>query len=532
MIQDFRTAFAKTISVLLCALAALAGAQPAVSDSPSSASALPPRFSSGNASLDRAFRIAVGDVVTNTVPYKAGLMEEEQHVLMAGLDYGRPWTRDAAINTWNGAGLMFPEVTRNTLLSVLERRDGAVYIGGQYWDCIVWAVGAWSQYLFTGDEAFLATALDAVTNTLAHLEATEFDAELGLFRGAASSSDGVGGYPAVYAEPGGFSGISDWPAHNPERRHPVGFGVPMHALSTNGLYYQAYNLAQRMAAELGRPVDPHWEAQAQTLKKAINDRFWRADAGLYRYLVDPFGDCDYSECLGQAYAVLFGIADEAKAQLVLENQHMAPAGVPGLWPAFERFRIPGRTREDGGFGRHSGCIWPPFEAIWATTAKQNGRADRFMQVLEKTAEFACRDNQFVEIYHPVSGLPYGGLQEGRGNPESREGYDEPAGAFLIGKWRATVRQTWSATGYLRMVYYGLMGMAFDTDGITFSPVLPSGVTAMQLTHLRYRDTTLHISVQGTGARIAQFTINGQPSPKPFLPSDGTGAMEIAIELAE
>ncbi len=137
-----------------------------------------------------------------------------------------------AINTWNGACLMFPDVTRHTLLSVLNRNKGEVTIGGQYWDSIVWTIGAWSQYLFTGDKEFLATALDAVTNTLVQLEETEFDPDLNLFRGAASSSDGVAGYPDVYAEPGGFSGISDWPRRNPDRRHPVGFGVPMHALST------------------------------------------------------------------------------------------------------------------------------------------------------------------------------------------------------------------------------------------------------------------------------------------------------------
>jgi len=56
-------------------------------------------------------------------------------------------TRDASINAWNGASLILPDVARNTLLSVLDRTDGGVRIGGQYWDCIVWTTGAWHHYL-------------------------------------------------------------------------------------------------------------------------------------------------------------------------------------------------------------------------------------------------------------------------------------------------------------------------------------------------------------------------------------------------
>jgi glycogen debranching enzyme len=492
-----------------------------------------PQFISGKASLDRAFRIAIGDLVTNIAPYQAGLLDGKRHVILAGLDYGTPWTRDAALNTWNGVGLLYPDVTRDTLLSVLERRDGKVYIGDQYWDCIVWAVGAWTQYLYTGDKAFLLTAHDAVKNSLAYLEETEFDPGLGLFRGAASSSDGVAGYPALYAEPGGFSGISEWPQKNPERRHPAGFGLPMHALSTNCLYYRAYVLIQSMAMELGLAVDPHWEAQANVLKQSVNERFWRSDAGLYRYLVDPFGGSDYVECLGQAYAILFGLSDESQTRRILVNQYIAPAGVPVLWPTFERYRIPDfRNAGQSGFGRHSGCIWPPFEAIWATTAKQHGRSDLFLRILEKTAEYACRDNQFVEMYHPISGLPYGGLQEGRQDARAGDIYGVVDGAYLIREWTAKARQSWSASGYIRQIIHGLIGMEFGTEGIAFSPVLPEGSTDVHLTHLPYRNMMLHIHVTGRGTRAARFSVNDHPISQPFLPAGGQGDTDILIELAE
>src|SRR4029450_475655 len=101
-------------------------------------------------SVNRAFRIALGDLYGNITPFHDGLLEQAKPAVLAGLDYDTPWTRDAAINTWNGMGLLCPDVTRNTLLSVLERADGKVRIGGQYWDAIIWVTGAWAQYTYTG----------------------------------------------------------------------------------------------------------------------------------------------------------------------------------------------------------------------------------------------------------------------------------------------------------------------------------------------------------------------------------------------
>ena len=82
------------------------------------------------------------------------------------------------------------------------------------------------------------------------------------------------------------------------------------------------------------------------------------------------------------------------------------------------------------------------------------------------AAHAVRDMQFAEIYHPLTGEIYGGLQE-------REGQG-------IGLWGAASRQTWSATAYIRMVFIGLAGMRFDSDGVRFQPVMPKGVGKVHL----------------------------------------------------
>ena len=56
--------------------------------------------------LERVFALAIADMRRNIRPYRAGLLERNEPVLLAGESYDTPWTRDAAINTWNGLGLL------------------------------------------------------------------------------------------------------------------------------------------------------------------------------------------------------------------------------------------------------------------------------------------------------------------------------------------------------------------------------------------------------------------------------------------
>ena len=105
----------------------------------------PPFFVSDNKQLNEAFRIAVGDIAGNIVPYKGGVLKAEKPCLMAGLDYEQPWTRDTAINIACALALTDGEVSKNTLLSVLEEKNGKTVVAGSYgqtWDNVIWTLGA------------------------------------------------------------------------------------------------------------------------------------------------------------------------------------------------------------------------------------------------------------------------------------------------------------------------------------------------------------------------------------------------------
>jgi hypothetical protein len=462
--------------------------------------------------LDSAFRIALGDIFGNIHPYRDGLLREEAPTLLAGLGYDTPWTRDAAINTWNFGGLLHPEACRNALLSVLEEHDGQPRIGGQYWDSIIWVIGAWWLYLFTGDREFLALAHQAAENTLETLEKSEFSASLNLFRGPACYGDGVAAYPDVYARVD-WSGIDAVPRAHPELCVGTGNGIPMHALSTNCLYFQAYILLDRISRELGLPARPDCLEKAAALKAAINRHFWKEEAGSYRYLVDPFGGCEHQEGLGSSFAILFGIANADQARRIFTSQHICRAGIPCVWPSFERYTSLG----EGSYGRHSGTVWPQIQAFWADAAALHREEALFSYEFHELMRHAVRDSHFAEIYHPDDGRVYGGLQETRANK--------------ITPWESARRQTWCATGFVRMVLSGIAGMRLEPAGIRFAPMMIQGMERLELNYLRYRAMEVNIRIEGTGSRIVEFAVNGEPRGDSFLGANASGRQDISITVA-
>lgn len=467
-----------------------------------------PSFVTDNKDINCAYRLAVATVCANILPFKDGLLKEEKEVIIAGLGYNTPWTRDAAINTWNAGGIMYPDIAENTLLAVLKSGENGVMIDGEYWDSIIWTVGAWYQYLYSGSKEFLKTAYTATVNTLEFFEKTEFSEDLGLFRGPACYGDGVAAYPDIYAAHG-HSGIIKFAEFNKELCKKTGVGIPMHCLSTNCLYYIAYVIADKMAAELG--LKKQYKNRAQSLKDAINEHFWSEEKGNYIYIVDDFGGCDSQEGMGVSFALLFGIADSEQAKKVIKNQHITRYGIPCVYPTFARYFTPDRK----SFGRHSGTVWPHIEGFWASAVSKHRNTAAFDREFANETDNALRYMQFAELYHPETGEMYGGKQEwlDRG----------------IKDWHSESFQTWSATAYLRNCLMDIVGMNFTEKGIGFNPVGTTLARSAELKGLKYRETTANIKISGNGSNIKSFKLNGNET-EPFLSCNATGRQIVEILL--
>jgi hypothetical protein len=125
------------------------------------------------------------------------------------------------------------------------------------------------------------------------------------------------------------------------------------------------------------------------------------------------------------------------------------------------------------------------------------------------------DGSFYELYNSVTGARDGGWQV-RGTP-------------TLAQWVSQPNQTWSATGYLRMIYDGLFGLTFAPNGVSLAPTLPSGWGPVSLKGLHYRDMTLDIELTGGGNQIRSSSVDGVPGP-PTLPANGHGAHTIRIDM--
>ena len=433
-------------------------------------------FSCNSKTLTKAYEIAVKDAEGNVKEYRDGALKEKARCIMAGEDYDTPWTRDTAINVMNAFALLDPAIAKNTLLSVIERRGGGYIIGGQYWDCIIWAIGAYAYIVATGDNSFIPVAYSAVKNSLAKFEREEYDPTDGLFRGPAVYGDGIAAYPDQYARTGS-SGIESWSTfpENRERLAKDGFGIPMKALSTNCVYYRAYEVLAFLCERRGK--DPSAAlSKAEALKKAINRAFWNEKKGTYDYLAY---ECDRQEALGISFALLFGVADERQKASVLKNAGTSAHGITCVEPTFKRYS------SLGSFGRHSGTVWPHAQGFWALAAYRCGDRKAFEKELFLLAEKAVRDGQFYEIYHPVTGAVYGGLQGYGGKNDIRE-------------WRSCAHQTWSATAYLSLIYFVLLGAQIDEGKVTFKPYLPAGVDEAKITGMKIGKTTFNVKIVRKG----------------------------------
>jgi hypothetical protein len=120
-----------------------------------------PSLKTDNPLINEAFRIAVGDFTGNIQPWSCDTQKKPKNCILAGLDYDKPWTRDASLNSWFAGNLFTPEIALNTLKAVLVEDEYGLRIGGQYWDAIVWVTAAWEFYIVNNDKRILPDFFEA-----------------------------------------------------------------------------------------------------------------------------------------------------------------------------------------------------------------------------------------------------------------------------------------------------------------------------------------------------------------------------------
>lgn len=464
-----------------------------------------PRLYSENENLVKTYQLALKNLLEiNTVDCpseiynKTGLLDEELGLMIrAGGSYDTPWTRDAAVNTMNAACFLEPKVAKNTLWAVCERTEEGLcfQMDNQSWDKIVWTLGAWKYYLATGDVEFLTDAYETVKNSMKYLEKHQFNSTYGLFTGGSFFNDGITGYPASLHEEGNMSSfVGD---------HPATYHIM--TLSTNCLYYQAYLIFAKMDAVLQDGKNKAvYEQKAADLKQAINDCLWNEERGSYDYLLYPDGSKDHSqEGCGISFAILSGVCNREQAQKILKNCYRSRNGILSIWPPFEGISSVEKP------ARHNNLVWPVVNGFFVSAAANLGCVSIVKDEVEALCRLALNSDGFYEIYNGDTGEVDGGWQSQK-------------------YWKSVFDQTWSATGFIRSIVFGVFGITLDESGISFSPCLPESFEPLRLDGVRFRDILLDVTLRGKGSHIASMTINGEAKEKILFSESGNYRVEIIM----
>jgi hypothetical protein len=421
--------------------------------------ALLPVVRSGNLAFDALFALAGHEMTLDSVKeirdgnYNGGAAIPCD-CFETGEKWHYVWTRDLSYAADLGLAMLDPQRVRNSLAfklsgwrsglarapQVAGTPDGLQVVqdtgSGGSWpvstDRITWAFAAEEvlRTLPAGERAaFAPRALQALSNTIENDRVAAFDRTTGLYTGEES--------------------FLDWRDQTYAKWIPDDLAsmASASALSTNVGHYKALTVAAMLAREQGdKARATRYDGWARDLKRAINTRLWLSDAGMYSSLTAAHFDgapLHKFDWLGQALAIVTGIADEARTKKILASYPHGPMGAPVIWPQQQDMPV-----------YHNRAMWPFVTAYGLRAAIQWRNvavADAAYDTLMRGAALNLSNMENLEW---LSGQPLL-LDEAHPN--------------LIGPVINSKRQLWSVGAYLGMVIRDVFGVSTTRDGIEVKP---------------------------------------------------------------
>lgn len=422
------------------------------------------------------------------------------------------WTRDLSYAADLGLALLDPARVRNSLdfkLSGYRKGvarapqvpgtpDGLQLVqdtgSGGSWpvstDRVTWAFAAEEtlRHLPPGERAaFAARALAALGNTIEIDRVAAFDPRDGLYMGEQSFLDWRDQTYAAW--------ITDDLASMASAK----------AVSTNVAHYKALTFTAQLARQAGdAPRAARYESWAGALKTAINARLWLPEAGMYSSLTAGHLDgapMHRFDWLGQALAILTGVADAGRARSTLARYPHGPMGAPVSWP-----------QQPGMPVYHNRAMWPFVTGYGLRAAALAGNAAVADAAYDTLMRGAALNMSNMENLEWLSGQP---LLLDEANPT------------LSGPVINSRRQLWSVGAYLGMVIENVFGVTALDEGVALRPFVTTrlrretlaGTGQATLHRLRLRDQRVDVRLLLPPASTAQghhpverVLLNGAPAP--------------------
>ena len=411
---------------------------------------------------------------------------EPDGTLRTGLEWGGVWTRDVSYSIIHSMSYIQTEAAKTSLMCKVNSKGEIVQDTGTggAWPCStdreIWVGAAWEIYKVTGDMEWLKTVYPIAKKSLEVDMRTVFESETDLVRGESSFIDWREQSYPTWMEPADIYDTK--------------------CLGTNMVFYIALTSAAEMGRILGDvETAQYFEEMAERIKKGINEHLWMDEEGYYaQYLGGRADDLLYtkSETLGEALAILYGVAEGDRATRLSESLPIVDYGAPVFWPWIA---------DQPPY--HNQAVWPWVQAYWihacAKVGNEHGVLHGVGAVWRAVMMYATNKENYVAD---------------------------------TGNWRGTQinssNMLWCLAGNISITFKLLMGMEFGADQLNFAPVVPENLKADRtVRNFRYRNATLDVTVSGYGDTIKSFRLDGQKMSEAVVPGNLEGHHTVEIEMS-
>lgn len=297
-------------------------------------------------------------------------------------------------------------------------------------------VSLWDYSLATGNKSALFELLPELLSNAQAID-SRFDESTGLVRAAQSTSNDAFPEP----ETGGF------------------------ALGSECYYMKAYEALSEIgrATGCGEELISHWQSRADMIRQRIQSEYWNDTYGYFTS--GPRGSRAFDNGVWESSGIeaaiwsKFGIANKQQISSVLgrlEHSAMSPYGI---------ILFPNRPEKN----HFVGPVWGVWQAGFASAAARARNDELLLRLLSQQIRNALLNKSFYEVLESESGKAW--------------------------RWPG---QLWHAAGFVSLVLYGLLGITYDANGMTFSPCIPAQFGNISVERLNYRAASINIHSHGSG----------------------------------
>ncbi len=393
-------------------------------------------------------------------------------------------TSDIVLATSLSLAISDPDMAKKLLMSCVDngvvRPDITAYPSWPVTSCrSAWAIAAYEVYKSTADTAWMKQAYRIASRTFHEDKDIFLDSLTNLFKGGISQEYRSG---QLY----------------PTWMKPIDIYESM-SLTNNILAAEACKALSRMATDIGlAPESAQFSSFNRLFSESVNSRLWIPNRGIYsKYLYGaPYAvQAQSTDNIGQALAMIFGIATPEMSASILSRTPSSTFGIPAIYP-----QLPDTVYLAGMPSQ------PYIQVLWSIAAARNGHIQSLENEIAALIRNVALNASTDEITMTTNGMP-------AGTSASDHPLRNPASVMAIP---------------LRM----LAGIHLSADGMEFHPCIPPSLNSeINISGIKYRNAIFDITISGSGNRIAGFYIDKKIVTSHFLPPTLTGRHSIKIIMA-